>query len=224
MSSAIALSLLVASAGAVLGLAPALALGWLLARGRFRGKSIVSALVLLPLVLPPVVTGLLLLRVLGRRSALGGVLEAVDVQVPFTTLGAIIAGLAVGLPLYVLAARSAFESVDARLEDVARTLGASRGEVFRRVTVPLATPGLLAGAVLAFARALGEFGATAVLAGDVPGQTRTIALAVYALLGARGGEDAAMELALASVAMSMLALAAHELLIGRHRRRLGEGR
>lgn len=221
MSSPITLSLVVAVIGAGLGLPPAVALGWLLARGRFRGKALVSALVLLPLVLPPVVTGLLLLRALGRRSALGGALAQVGIEVPFTLLGAVIAGLVVGLPLYVLAARSAFESVDARLEDVARSLGASPREVLWRVTIPLATPGLLAGAVLAFARALGEFGATAVLAGDAPGRTRTIALAVYALLGAPGGEGAALRLAGASVAMSVLALVAHELLLARHRRRLG---
>lgn len=223
MLSPIALSLVVASAGALLGLPPAVALGWVLARVRFRGKALVSAIVLLPLVLPPVVTGLLLLRALGRRGALGGALDTIGVQVPFTTLGAVIAGLVVGLPLYVLAARTAFESIDPRLEEVARTLGATRGEVMRRVTVPLATPGLVAGAVLAFARALGEFGATAVLAGDAPGRTRTIALAVYALLGTRGGDDEAMLLSLASIGMSVAALAAHELLLARHRRRLGGG-
>lgn len=221
MSSPITLSLFVAVIGAGLGLPPAIALGWLLARVRFRGKALVSALVLLPLVLPPVVTGLLLLRVLGRTSTIGGFLASAGIEIPFTLLGAAIAGLVVGLPLYVMAARTAFESVDPRLEEVARSLGASRREVLARVTIPLATPGLLAGAVLAFARALGEFGATAVLAGDAPGRTRTIALAVYALLGAPDGEDAAMRLAAASVAMSVLALAAHELLSARHRRRLG---
>lgn len=221
MTSPITLSLVVAVAGAGLGLPPAVALGWLLARGRFRGKALVSALVLLPLVLPPVVTGLLLLRALGRRGAIGGALDALGVQIPFTTLGAVLAGLVVGLPLYVIAARTAFEAVDRRLEDVARSLGLTPREVFRTITLPLAAPGLLAGAVLAFARALGEFGATAVLAGDVPGRTRTIALAVYALLGAPGGEDAAMRLAAASVVMSIAALAAHELLLARHRRRLG---
>jgi molybdate transport system permease protein len=221
MTSPIALSLLVATVGAALGLPPAVALGWLLARGRFRGKALVSAIVLLPLVLPPVVTGLLLLRLLGRRAAIGGWLDAIGAPIPFTTLGAVVAGLVVGLPLYVLAARAAFEAVDRRLEDVACTLGASRAEAFRRVTLPLAAPGLLAGGVLAFARALGEFGATAVLAGDVPGRTRTIALAVYALLGAPGGEGAAMQLAGASVAMSVVALALHELLVARHRKRLG---
>ena len=224
MSSPVALSLLVAASGAVLGLPPAVGLGLLLARGRFRGKAVLSTLVLVPLVLPPVVTGLFLLRLFGRRGLLGPPLEAIGVTVPFTTLGAVLAGLAVGLPLYVIAARTAFESIDPRLEELARTLGAGKLETFRRVSLPLAAPGLAAGAILAFARALGEFGATAVLAGDVPGRTRTIALAVYALLGSPGGDHAALELAIASVVMSAAALGLHEILLGRHRRRLGRAR
>lgn len=221
MSSPIGLSLIVALCGAGLGLPPAIALGWLLARGRFRGKAIVSALVLAPLVLPPVVTGLLLLTLLGRRGAIGSALGAIGITIPFSTAGAVIAGLVVGLPLYVIAARTAFEAVDPRLEEVARSLGMRRGAIFRSITLPLAAPGLLAGAVLAFARALGEFGATAVLAGDVPGRTRTIALAVYAALDAPAGEGAAYRLAGASIAMSIAALIAHESLLARHRRRLG---
>jgi molybdate transport system permease protein len=223
--SAIALSLVVAIAGALLGAPFAIVVGlWLARTGDRAARTIVSALVLLPLVLPPVVTGLLLLRLLGRRGALGPALASIGVEVPFTTLGAVIAGLVVGLPLYVIAARTAFESIDRSLEDVAATLGASRATILRRITLPLAAPGLLAGGILAFARALGEFGATAVLAGDAPGRTRTIALAVYALLGAPGGEDAAMRLALVSIAMSVAALAAHELLLARHRRRMGQPR
>lgn len=221
MTSPVALSLFVATLGVLFGTPPALALGWLLARRSFRGKSVVSALVLAPLVLPPVVTGLFLLRLLGRRGVLGPLLDAIGVAVPFTTTGAVVAGLVVGLPLYVVAARTAFETVDTRYEEVAATLGQRPLDVFRRVTLPLAWPGLLAGGVLAFARALGEFGATAVLAGDAPGRTRTIALAVYAQLEAPGGERAAMELALASVGMSVVALGLHELLLARHRRRMG---
>lgn len=219
---AIRLSLLVATLGAAVGLVPSVALGYALSRGRFRGKSVLGVLLLLPLVMPPVVTGLLLLRLLGSRGLLGGALSALGVHVPFTLAGAVAAGLVVGLPLYVMAARSAFDGIDRRYEELARSLGQSRARVLLRVTLPLATPGLAAGAVLAFARALGEFGATAVLAGDVPGRTRTIALAVYALLGSPDGEDAALRLGLASVAMSLVALAAHELLLRRHRRRLGE--
>lgn len=217
MTSPVGLSLLVATCGALLGLAPAIGLGWLLARRSFPGKTVLSALLLSPLVLPPVVTGLLLLRLFGRRGALGPWLSDVGVSIPFTTLGAVIAGLVVGLPLYVIAARTAFEGVDRRLEDVAATLGASPGQVLWRITIPLAWPGLLAGAVLAFARALGEFGATAVLAGDVPGRTRTLSLAVYALLSAPGGEPDAMRLSLVSIGLSVLALMAHELLLRRHR-------
>lgn len=219
--SPVALSLSIAVASALLGMPPALSLGWVLARRTFRGKTLVSALVLGPLVLPPVVTGLLLLRLLGRRGPLGPLLESIGVSVPFTTLGAIVAALVVGLPLYVIAARTAFEGVDPRLEEVAATLGASPMRVFARITVPLAWPGLLAGAVLAFARALGEFGATAVLAGDVPGQSRTIALAVYALLQSPRGEPDALRLSLLSVGLSVLALVTHERLIARHRRRGG---
>jgi molybdate transport system permease protein len=219
--SPIALSLLVATLGAVLGSAPAIALGWLLARREFRGKSLVTALVLAPLVLPPVVTGLLLLRVLGRRGLLGPALDAIGLAVPFTTVGAVVAGLAVGLPLYVVSARTAFEAVDRRLEEVAASFGLAPRAVFFRVSLPLATPGLLAGFVLAFARALGEFGATAVLAGDAPGRTRTIALAVYAALEAPGHDAQAMELALASVAMSLVALVVHEVFLRRHRAKLG---
>jgi len=219
--SPLVLSLVIACASALIGMPPAIALGWVLARRTFRGKTLLSALVLAPLVLPPVVTGLLLLRLLGRRGAFGPVLEGIGVSVPFTTLGAVIAALVVGLPLYVIAARTAFEGVDPRLEEVASTLGASPLRVLTRITLPLAWPGLLAGAVLAFARALGEFGATAVLAGDVPGETRTIALAVYAALEAPRGEPDALRLSLLSVGLSVLALVFHELLLARHVRRAG---
>jgi molybdate transport system permease protein len=215
------LSLFVAGAGALLGLPPALVLGWVLARRSFPGKSVLSALVLAPLVLPPVVTGWALLALVGRRGVLGSVLSSLGVRVAFTPLGAVVAALVVGLPLYVISARTAFSSVDPRLEEVARTCGASGPSTFLRVTLPLAAPGLLAGAVLAFARALGEFGATAVLAGDVPGRTRTLSLAIYALLGTPGGDAEASWLALSSLAMSALALALHEVLLGRHRARLG---
>lgn len=221
---AVRLSLWVATLGAALGLVPAVGLGYLLSRARFRGKSVLSVVLFLPLVMPPVVTGLLLLRVFGRRGLLGGALQGVGIQVPFTLVGAVLAALTVGLPLYVIAARSAFDAVDRRYEEVARSLGLRAWRVFARVTLPLALPGLAAGAVLAFARALGEFGATAIVAGDVPGRTRTIALAVYALLGTPDGEEAAMRLGMASVAMSLLALGAHELLLRRHRRRLGDER
>ncbi len=205
------LSLFVATVGAAVGLPIAIAIGHLLAHARGTVRVAVSALALLPLALPPVVTGYLLLLLLGRHGLLGGALEALGVHVVFSTGGAVIASLVVGLPLYVVAARRAFEGVDPALVEVARSLGVSRWRVLFDVELPLARRGLAAGALLAFARALGEFGATIVLAGDVPDRTRTIPLAVYAALSRPGGETLAAELAALSVAFSGIALIAHEL-------------
>lgn len=204
------LSLLVAGLGAILGLPIAVVVGHRLAHARGAARVALSTVALLPLALPPVVTGYLLLLLLGRRGVLGGALDAVGVHVVFSTAGAVIAGLVVGLPLYVVAARRAFEDVDPRLVELARTLGADRRRVFRAVELPLARRGLAVGALLAFARALGEFGATIVLAGDVPDRTRTIPLAVYAALARPGGETTAASLAGISVAISCAALVAHE--------------
>lgn len=215
LASPVVLSLLVATAGAALGLPLAIGLGHRLAHLRGAARVLLASLVLLPLALPPVVTGYLLLLLLGRRGLLGPVLEALRLRVAFTTTGAVIAGLVVGLPLYVLAARRAFEDVDPRLVEVARTLGADRGRILREIELPLARRGLAAGAVLAFARALGEFGATIVLAGDVEGRTRTIPLAVYAALSRPGGESLAGWLALGSIVLSVLALVLHERLAAR---------
>jgi molybdate transport system permease protein len=204
------LSLLVASLGAGLGLPIAISLGHRLAHARGSVRVVLSSIVLLPLALPPVVTGYLLLLLLGRRGLLGPVLEPLGIRIAFSTTGAVLAGLVVGLPLYVVAARRAFEDVDPALIALARTLGRTRAQVFREIELPLARRGLAAGAVLAFARALGEFGATIVLAGDVPGRTRTISLAVYAALSRPGGEATALALALVSVALSVIALVVHE--------------
>ena len=145
-------------------------MGWLLARRDFLGKSFVSMIVMAPLVVPPVVTGFLLLSVLGRESALGGMLAAVGLPIPFTLLGATLAALVVGFPLYVMAIRAVFDTVDRRFEEVSWTLGVPKAPTFRRISLPLALPGIAAGAVLAFARALGEFGATVVLAGKHGGR------------------------------------------------------
>lgn len=204
--SAIRLSLCIGFWCAAVGLPPAVALGWLLARGRFYGKTALSTLVLSPLVLPPVVTGYLLLRLLGRGSAAGGFLARAGIEIPFSLAGAVAAALVVGFPLYVMAARAAFEAVDPRLEDVSASLGRGPWSTFRRVTLPLALPGLAAGAVLAFARALGEFGATVVLAGNIEGRTRGIALAVYTLLESPRGAERIEPLLWASVGMSFAAL------------------
>jgi molybdate transport system permease protein len=221
--SALLLSLIVALAATALGLVPALLLGRLLARRDFPGKTIVTTLILMPLVLPPVVTGFLLLSLLGSRGLFGPTLAALGIAVPFTLLAPIVAALVVGLPLYVLSVRGAFEAVDPRLEEVAWTLGVRPRPTFFRIALPLALPGIAAGATLAFARALGEFGATVVLAGNLEGRTRTIPLAVYALLEAPGGARAAWVLAGASVLLSLFALAGFELLSRWQRRRLEEG-
>jgi molybdate transport system permease protein len=218
--TAIRLSLEVGAVATLGGLVPATGLAWVLARGRFRGKSLLTTLILTPLVLPPVVTGLLLLRTFGRTAPLGAALAAVGLPVPFSLLGAILAAGVVGFPLYVLTIRGAFEAVDPRYEQVSLTLGVPPARTWWRVTLPLCFPGLAAGVVLAFARALGEFGATAIIAGNMEGRTRTIALAVYTLLDAPDGEEPIRTLLLASVGLSVVALAAFEGLNRWQRRRL----
>ncbi len=218
--SAVGLSVVVGAASTVATLPVAVATAWVLARKRFFGRSVLSALVLTPLVLPPVVTGLLLLTLLGRASPVGRWLEAVGWPVPFSLTGATIAAAVVGFPLYVSAIRGAFEAVDPRLEEVSATLGATPSRTFFRVTLPLALPGVAGGMVLAFARGLGEFGATAVIAGNIEGRTRTIALAVYALLEAPDGKSALTLLLVVSVGLSVIALVGFELLNRWQRRRL----
>jgi len=220
VGSAIRLSLLVALLATLAGLVPAVALGWLLARRDFRGKTLVSTAVLAPLVLPPVVTGFLLLSVLGTQGTIGGPLAALGLRVPFTVLGAALAAFVVGMPLYVLSIRGAFEAIDRQYEELSWTLGVPPRSTFARISLPLALPGIAAGAILAFARALGEFGATVVLAGNVEGSTRTIALAVYTLLEAPSGRATTWTLVGASVALSLLALIGYETLSRRQRRRL----
>ena len=218
--SAVRLSLIVALSAVLLGLVPAVAMGWLLARKDFLGKSFVSVIIMAPLVVPPVVTGFLLLSVLGRDSALGGLLAAMGLPIPFTLLGATLAALVVGFPLYVMAIRAVFDTVDRRFEEVSWTLGVPKAPTFRRISLPLALPGIAAGAVLAFARALGEFGATVVLAGNMEGETRTIALAVYSLLESPSGRGATWILVIASVMLSLVALLGFEGLTRWQRRRM----
>ena len=222
--SAVRLSLIVALSAVLLGLVPAVAMGWVLARRDFLGKSFVSMIVMAPLVVPPVVTGFLLLSVLGRESALGGLLAAMGLPIPFTLLGATLAALVVGFPLYVMAIRAVFDTVDRRFEEVSWTLGVPKAPTFRRISLPLALPGIAAGAVLAFARALGEFGATVVLAGNMEGETRTIALAVYSLLESPSGQAATWILVIASVMLSFGALLGFEGLSRWQRRRMEDHR
>ncbi|MEO8276370.1 MAG: molybdate ABC transporter permease subunit [Thermoanaerobaculia bacterium] len=191
---------------------PGLAIAWLLARYRWFGKSLVETAVALPLVMPPVATGLLLLRLLGRRGPLGGELEAIGLPIVFTWRAVVVAMAVMALPLFVRSARSAFENVPPRLEQVARTLGARRLRVAWTITLPLARRGLVGGLLLAFARALGEFGATILVAGNIPGRTTTLATAIYQHV--QLGEDgAASKLLLISVLLSFVALAASEWLV-----------
>ena len=198
----------------------AFALAWVLARSRLPGKLLLDALVHLPLVLPPVVTGWALLVLLGPRGAIGRVLDTFGVNVMFRWQGAAIAAAIMALPLAVRAIRISLEAVDSRLEEAARTLGAGAWRVFASVTLPLALPGVLAGMVLGFARSVGEFGATITFVGNVPGETRTVPLAIYGALQTPGGEGAATRLALISIGLSVAALIASEVLA----RRAGVGR
>ena len=186
------------------------ALAWLLARREWRGKSVVETLVALPLVMPPVATGLILLMVLGRRGLVGGWLERnFGWEIVFTWRGVVIATAVMSFPLLVRTARVAFEGVNPRLEQVARTLGAGRWRVFASITLPLARRGLVAGALLAFARALGEFGATIMVAGYIPGKTATLALSIYHLVQL-GRDDEALGLLAVSVAIAFGAVWASE--------------
>jgi molybdate transport system permease protein len=177
---ALRLSLEVSLSAAALSAILGLPIAWVLARGTFPGRGLVRAVVVLPIVLPPVVGGIALLSSLGRGGVFGRWLyDAFGLQLPFTTAGAVVATTFVSIPLFILAAEAGLRSVDPRLEDAAAATGASRGYVFRRVTLPLVTPQLLAGLVLAWARALGEFGATITFAGNLAGRTQTLPLAVY---------------------------------------------
>ena len=192
--AALALSLKVSVVATLLSLPLALAIAWLLARRDFWGKSLISALVHLPLVLPPVVTGYLLLLTFGRNGAVGGFLEQFGIVLAFRWTGAALAAAIMGFPLMVRAIRLAIEAVDPRLEQAASTLGAGRAAGFILVTLPLIAPGILAGAVLGFAKAMGEFGATITFVANIPGQTQTLPSAIYAFLQVPGGEGSALRL------------------------------
>lgn len=219
--AAIALSLKVAFwatlASLPLGILTALAL----ARGRFPGRGLLNGLVHLPLVLPPVVTGYLLLLAFGRRGPLGSFLEETfGIVLAFRWTGAALATAIMAFPLMVRAIRLSVEAVDPRLEQAAATLGASRLWVFVTVTLPLILPGILAGAILAFARAMGEFGATITFVSNIPGETQTLPSAIYAFLQVPGGEGAAARLVIVSIALSMAALLVSERVANRLARRV----
>jgi len=219
---ALALSLRVAFWSVTCSLPAGLAVAWLLARRDFPGKTLVNGLVHLPLVLPPVAVGFLLLLLLGRNGPLGRALyDAFGITLPFTWQGAALAAAVMAFPLMVRAIRLSLDAVDRRLEAAARTLGATPLSVFLTVTLPLSTPGILVGALLAFARSLGEFGATITFAANIPGETRTLPLALYSLTQTPGGEAAALRLALLSVLLSLAALALSEIAARRLRARIG---
>ena len=179
-------------------LPPGIVFAWLFARHRFRGCTALETLVMLPLVIPPVATGLILLRLFGRRGPFGRVAESVGLEVIFTWKAVILAMAVIGLPLLVRAARGAFEQVDRRYEQIAASLGAGPLRIFFTVTLPMAGRGVLAGVLLAFSRAVGEFGATMMLAGNMPGSTRTIASGIY-IYTEVGNDAAATSLMLASI-------------------------
>jgi molybdate transport system permease protein len=196
----------VAGLAVLLILPPGIALAWLLARRHFPGKALVETAVALPLVMPPVATGLILLKLLGRRGALGGYLhERFDFDLVFTWRAVVIAMAVMSFPLLVRTARVAFEKVDPLLEKSARTLGAGRARVFCRITLPLASGGVAGGTLLAFARALGEFGATILVAGNIPGRTTTLSLAIYNLVQL-GKDDEAFRLLAWAVGLAFLAV------------------
>lgn len=219
--AALGLSLKVSLWATVLSLPLALWVAWLLARREFRGKSLLSALVHLPLVLPPVVTGYLLLLTFGRNGAIGGVLDQMGIVLAFRWTGAALAAAIMGFPLSVRAIRLAIEAVDPRLEEAAATLGAGRAHRFILVVLPLISPGILAGALLAFAKAMGEFGATITFVANIPGQTQTVPSAIYAFLQVPGGEDAALRLVWLSLAVAIGAVLVSEWLARRVAARIG---
>jgi len=218
---ALTLSLRVALWAVVVSLPLGLATAWLLARREFLGKTLLNGLVHLPLVVPPVAVGYLLLVLLGRRGPLGGWLyDSFGVTLIFTWQGAAVASAVMAFPLMVRAIRLSLEAIDSRLETAARTLGAPRSRVFLTITLPLATPGILTGVVLAFARSLGEFGATITFVSNIAGETRTLPIALYTLIQSPGGEAGAARLMVISLALAIVALIASEFLARRISARL----
>ena len=211
--SAIALSLQVAVTATLVSLPFGIGLGYLLARRQFWGKSLIETFLSLPLVLPPVVTGYLLLVLLGRRGWIGSILDQwFGVHVVFTWKAAALASAVMAFPLMVRSLRVAFAGVDQRLELAARSLGAGRIETFLRISLPLARRGVLAGAVLAFARGVGEFGATVMVAGNLPGETQTIPLLIYTQANAPGGIEQSVRLVVACMMIAVVALGISEFL------------
>jgi len=219
--TAVHLSLRVATVATLVSLPFGVAIAMLLARGRFWGHTLLDGLVLLPLVLPPVVTGYILLILFGRRGPIGAFLyDTFGIVFSFRWTGAALACGIMGFPLMVRAIRLSIEAVDRKLEEAAGTLGASRGWVFLTVTLPLIVPGLLAGMILCFAKAMGEFGATITFVSNIPGETQTLPSAIYTFTQVPGGDAGAFRLTLVSIAIAMLALLASEVMARFASRRL----
>lgn len=218
MVHAVGLTLWVCALGTLLILPAGIGLGWLLARRDFRGKSLLETAAMLPLVLPPVATGLILLRLCGRNGVAGAVFERLfGTPIVFTWRAVVLATGVMAFPLLLRSARVAFQEVPSRYEQVARTLGADERRVFRRITLPLARRGILSGVVLAYARALGEFGATILVAGNIPGKTATISLAIYQAV--QLGQDAvAFRLVAISAVIAFAAIWTSEFMLRRGRR------
>mgnify|MGYP006127858665 CR=1 FL=1 len=219
---ALFLSLTVAFWSVLFTLPLGLFTAWVLARKNFYGRALVNGIIHLPLVLPPVVVGFFLLAMLGQQGPIGQFLYNVfGITIIFTWQGAAIASAIMSFPLMVRAIRISIENVDTKLEAAARTLGASPFKVFYSIMLPLISPGILAGILLAFARSLGEFGATITFVSNIPGETRTLPLAIYSLVQTPGGETGALRLVLLSVIISLVALLISEYLAHQAKRRIG---
>lgn len=217
--TAVRLTLRIASVAMLVSLPFGILAGWLLARGKFWGKSILNGLIHLPLILPPVVTGFILLLLFGRRGPIGAFLaDYLGIVLSFRWTGAALACGVMGFPLMVRSIRLSIEAVDRKLEDAAGTLGASPLWVFATVTLPLILPGIIAGMILSFAKAMGEFGATITFVSNIPGETQTLSAAIYTFTQVPGGDAGAFRLTIISVMISMVALIASEFmayLVGR---------
>jgi molybdate transport system permease protein len=214
--TAVRLSLLVAVTATAASLPPGIAIAWLLARRQFWGKGLLDTVVHLPLIMPPVVTGYLLLILFGRRGPIGSFLDqAFGIVFAFRWTGAALACAVMGFPLMVRAIRLSIEAVDTRLENAAGTLGANPLWVFATITLPLCLPGVIAGAILSFAKAMGEFGATITFVSNIPGETQTLPSAIYTLTQIPGGDAGALRLTAVSIAISMAALLGSEFLARR---------
>lgn len=219
--SALYLSAKVALFATLLSLPFAIALAWVLARYEFRFKFLLEAILQMPMVLPPVVLGYLLLVLFGQQGWIGRYLNELGIQVVFNWKGAVLASMIVAFPLMVQPIRLSFQLINQQLEQVAATLGASPIRVFCSISLPLATPGIIIGSILCFSRSLGEFGATITFVGNIPDETRTIPIAIYSFLQQPNGEEMAMRLVALSMLLAFSALIANYVILQKYQKRLG---